>query len=79
MGSNINGQLGISSSAQKGCTVPTQLEQLSFSKISKCRAGQFSAALSVDGQLFVWGEGSFGKFNFPHRVKCGKNMDIVDI
>jgi hypothetical protein len=32
----------------KGSPVPVFLEELSFSRISKIRAGSFSAALSMD-------------------------------
>lgn len=42
------------------------------------RAGTFSAALSADGQLYVWGEGTFGNFYTPHRIKSAKTLDISD-
>lgn len=44
----------------------------------KVRAGSFSASLSSDGQLYVWGEGYFGKFYTPHRIKSGKMIEIKD-
>lgn len=44
----------------------------------KVRAGSFSGALSADGQLYVWGEGTFGKFYTPHRIKSAKTLDIQD-
>jgi alpha-tubulin suppressor-like RCC1 family protein len=44
------------------------MEELSFTKITKIRAGQFSAALASDGSLFVWGEGVFGKFYNPKKI-----------
>jgi alpha-tubulin suppressor-like RCC1 family protein len=78
MGSNVTGQLGLSS-ASKGVNVPTLLSDLNFVQIYKVRAGSFSAALSLDGQLFVWGQGHFGRFDAPHRVKCGKKFDITDM
>ena len=59
--------------------MPTQLTELKFVHVQKVRAGSFSAALSLDGQMFVWGEGHFGRFDSPHRVKCGKKFDIVDV
>ena len=42
------------------------------------RAGTFSAALSADQQLFVWGRGVFGEFYTPHRVKSVNKLDILD-
>lgn len=28
--------------------------------------------------MYVWGEGSFGKFHSPHRIKSAKKMEISD-
>jgi len=44
----------------------------------KIRAGSFSASLSADGMLYVWGEGTFGNFYTPHRIKSAKALDIAD-
>lgn len=44
----------------------------------KVRAGSFSAALSSDQQLFVWGRGVFGEFYTPHRVKSVNKLDMLD-
>ena len=61
MGSNLRGQLGIGLATVKSTVpLPTFLEELSFCKMTKVRAGNFSASLSQDGQLYVWGEGLFG-------------------
>ena len=77
MGSNRKGQLG-TGQPSKGCALPTFLEELSFSQMAKIRAGAFSAALSGDGQLYVWGEGTFGQFYTPHRIKSAKSLDIAE-
>ena len=45
----------------------------------KVRAGSFSAALGADGDLLVWGEGTFGKFYTPHRIKSAKTLDIHEL
>ena len=76
-GSNRKGQLG-TGQPSKGCALPTFLEELSFSRMIKVRAGSFSASLSADGQLYVWGEGTFGQFYTPHRIKSAKVLDIQD-
>lgn len=44
----------------------------------KVRAGSFSAALSADQQLFVWGRGIFGEFYTPHRVKSVNKLEMLD-
>jgi|688.fasta_scaffold122082_1 hypothetical protein len=49
MGSNARGQLGTGTSSHKGSPLPTFIEELSFSKMIKVRAGTFSACLSSDG------------------------------
>lgn len=77
MGSNRKGQLG-TGSPSRGCALPTFLEELSFARMVKVRAGTFSASLSADGQLYVWGEGTFGNFYTPHRIKSAKTLDISD-
>ena len=77
MGSNTKGQLG-TGGPTRGSALPVFIEELSFTRVSKVRAGFFSAALSSDGQLYVWGQGSFGEFYTPHRVKSAKKLDILD-
>lgn len=42
----------------------------------KVKAGVFSAAQSIDGALYVWGEGEFGKFHSPHQLKS--QIDVLD-
>ena len=78
MGDNSQGQLGIGTISTDGNPLPSFLDGLTFTKMTKIRAGSFSAALSADGLLFVWGEGTFGKFHSPHRVKSSKRIEIVD-
>ena len=77
MGSNSKGQLG-TGSPSRGSALPVFIEELSFTRVYKIKAGYFSAALSSDGQLYVWGQGSFGEFYTPHRVKSAKKLDILD-
>ena len=61
MGDNSRGQLGTGIASMTGNCLPTFLDNISATKMIKIRAGQFSAALSINDQLFVWGEGYFGK------------------
>jgi alpha-tubulin suppressor-like RCC1 family protein len=77
MGANTKGQLG-TGGPSKSMSLPTFIEELSFTQMIKIRAGFFSASLSADGQLYVWGQGSFGEFYTPHRVKSAKSLDIMD-
>ena len=44
----------------------------------KVRAGAFSASLSTDYQLYLWGCGTFGEFYTPHRVKSIAQLDLAD-
>lgn len=78
MGSNARGQLG-TGSPSRGQNVPCLLKELSFIRMTKVRAGQFSAAVSVDGQLYIWGCGAFGEFYTPHRVKSVQGLDFADL
>lgn len=81
MGNNSNGQLGLSAAYNElHPTVPNPMNitDLNFQRIARIRAGLFSAALSQDNQLFVWGRGTFGEFFLPHRVKAASLLDIMD-
>ena len=77
MGSNQRGQLGIGGPS-RGNNVPVLLAELTFTKILSVRAGSFSAAMSQDHQLYLWGTGSFGQFYTPHRVKSVTKFDLMD-
>ena len=48
MGSNSRGQLGTGSQPNRGQVNPVLLEELTFTKFIKIRAGGFSAALALD-------------------------------
>jgi alpha-tubulin suppressor-like RCC1 family protein len=65
--------------SQKGVSLPCYLDELSFTKIVKVRAGSFSACLNAEGSIFVWGEGVFGAFHSPHRIKSSKELVVQDI
>jgi len=54
------------------------INELSFIKMTKVRAGSFAASLSSDGQLYIWGSGVFGEFFTPHRVKSTTSIDVLD-
>lgn len=77
MGSNTQGQLG-TGPPSRGSPMPILLEELTFARMIKIRAGSFSAALSSDHQMFVWGRGIFGEFYTPHRIKSINKLDILD-
>ena len=76
-GSNKQGQLG-TGPPSKGSPIPILLQELSFARMIKIRAGSFSAAMSADQQLFVWGRGIFGEFYTPHRVKSIQKLNVQD-
>lgn len=78
MGSNSKNQLGLGDLSSRGCTLPTFLEELSFTKMIKVRSGSYSAALSTQNELYVWGEGPFGSFSTPHRIRLKNPLEIAD-
>ena len=77
MGSNKNGELGIGRKYDDQSS-PVFMKELSFAKVNKVRSGSFTAALSDEDQLYVWGRGAFGDFYTPHRVKSFRNLKIKD-
>ena len=45
--------------------------------MSYIAAGGFSASISKDaGSLYLWGSGTFGEFQTPHRVKKIESKSI---
>lgn len=62
----------------KGLALPTYMEDLGSLKIVKVKAGAYSAALSNDAELYVWGKGMFGTFSTPHKIKAGNQLEIND-
>lgn len=78
MGDNSKGQLGIGKPTNQGSPLPCFLDELSFTKMAKVRAGSYSASLCTQGNLFIWGEGIFGEFYTPRRVKSAKKLEIAD-
>jgi alpha-tubulin suppressor-like RCC1 family protein len=61
--------LGNGKTQFKGVAQPKLVEELTFTKFTQVRAGQFSGALAADQSLYIWGEGIFGKYHTPKRLK----------
>ena len=57
---------------------PELIHDLKFNRVVKVRAGKFSAALTSEGQIYIWGRGVFGEFMTPHRVKASNKLAIKD-
>jgi alpha-tubulin suppressor-like RCC1 family protein len=66
MGGNSFGQLGLGN--KKGTTVPTKIKQLENIKIKKIACGHHTAAITQEGDLYVWGSGVFGESLVPQKV-----------
>ena len=76
-GDNSRSQLG-TGHCSGFSPLPTFLEDLAETKIIKVRAGQFSAAMSIREEVFIWGEGYFGKHQSPKFIKK-QIADVLDI
>ena len=66
MGGNSFGQLGIGN--RRSQSSPVLINYLEGKFIKQIACGNFSAALSDRGDLYVWGTGSFGEFNLPSKM-----------
>ena len=75
MGANGFGQLGIGS--KRGTLVPAQIAGLKGIRVKQLACWSSSAAVTSDGQLYVWGSGTFGEFLVPERV--GNLSGITDV
>ena len=76
----MEGQLGTITEHPSSIT-PILVEDISHIQMKYVAAGSFSASISQEaGSLYLWGTGTFGKFNTPHRVKkIEQNAISVDI
>ena len=57
---------------------PLKLKQLEIHRVVKVAAGHFSAALTDQSQLIVWGSGQFGVFSTPQKV-CMEGILFTDV
>lgn len=75
-GANSFGQLGIGS--KKGTTVPVRVPAVGQVKMKKVSCGHHTAAISVDGELYLWGTGVFGEVLSPKKVTVeGRLKDVA--
>jgi X-linked retinitis pigmentosa GTPase regulator len=63
MGANNYGQLGTGN--RRSSNLPTGLRQFELTQAVKIAAGSHSAAVTTDGDLYIWGSGSFGELLQP--------------
>lgn len=57
---------------------PIELELLRMHKVKQVRAGVFSACLTEQNELILWGSGVFGTFAQPQKV-CIDGVNFQDI
>lgn len=65
MGGNTFGQLG--SGNKKSSSLPARVRGLDNMHVKKVCASTQSAALTEDGDLYVWGASALGEFLLPHH------------
>ncbi|CAG9317861.1 unnamed protein product [Blepharisma stoltei] len=66
MGGNSFGQLGVGN--KKSTSRPQRIQYLEDNFIEKIACGHHSAAITDQGELFIWGTGVFGEYLYPQRV-----------
>ena len=66
MGSNSFGQLGIGS--KRSCFQPVLITALDGLHVKQLACWSNSAAVTMDGQVYIWGSGIFGEFLIPQCV-----------
>lgn len=75
-GCNFTGQLGLG--LKKSIHNPAKVKSEEGVKFKNIAAGSHSAAVSVEGNLFVWGTGIFGEWLSPKLVSSG-NFDTLSL
>ena len=78
-GDNSRGQLACGSVMLRNRLEPRLVEELSFTRLIKVRAGAFCAALSIEGRFFMWGEGVFGQLDAPKAINLPPKTEVEDI
>lgn len=76
-GLNSSGQLGIGNQDNTNVPVRSLLPESVF--MSKIIAGYHSAAISSQGELYVWGESSLGNFLIPREISWDNEMSITGL
>ena len=47
---------------------PVKIQSLDLYKVVKVKAGSFSAALTVEQDILIWGSGEFGQVQTPIKI-----------
>jgi len=66
MGANNLGQLGLGNKINSD--IPKKISTLEGIKITKISAYNHSAAISSEGDFYLWGTGAFGEYMLPHKI-----------
>lgn len=78
MGGNSFGQLGVNS--KRGACRPARITGLEGVPVQQVAAGHHSAAVSKNGDLYIWGTGPFGELLMPTKMHLGtvriRSIDI---
>lgn len=77
-GSNDKGQLGLSSNDYESQRVPRRIEVFSDKTITMIKAGtKHSAALSVEGYCYIWGDNSRGQLGLNESASQRKETCVT--
>lgn len=69
MGTNRRFELGLNQHPQTPKSLgPAKIQSLDLHNVVKIRAGSFSAALTADSEILIWGSGEFGQVQTPIKV-----------
>ena len=79
LGGNNFGQLG--TGTKRSTAIPVKVKGFESEKVARIAAGNHSAAITENNELFIWGTGSFGEFLIPTSMnELGKiTTGFVDV
>ena len=76
-GGNSFGQLGLGH--KQIMEIPQRVNEFDGARIQKIGCGQHSGAITVGGELYLWGTGTFGMYLTPHKVTSNDtNKPFID-
>jgi alpha-tubulin suppressor-like RCC1 family protein len=70
MGSNRRSEMGIINNNASKFIAPVKIPSLDMFHILNVKAGSFSAALTSDQEILVWGTGEFGQIQIPTKFSA---------
>ncbi len=83
MGTNRRHELGLAGHHNKGQSLkslsPVKIQSLDAYNVTKVKAGSFSAVVTSDHDILIWGTGDFGSIQMPVKLTTSDSVKYKDL